>query len=136
MVPDEPDLCQLRTRIWRIFVPLTIASEVVRHISSLLVIPPSPMEAPSAVLGVLAPVGHPYSSLHLLFSTAYHHTNLPPTVAGLRYGEPAGQAEGVPRRGSRGPRTRDPFLGSKGVSRNQPQPSDGRLKAEKKIRKF
>ena len=80
MVPDEPDLCQLHTRIWRTFVPLTIAAEVVRHISSLPVTPPSSMEAPGAASGVLTPGEHPYSPLHLLSSKVSHHTNLPPPL--------------------------------------------------------
>ena len=80
MVPDEPDLCQLCTRIWRTFVPLTIAAEVVHHISSLPVTPPSSMEAFGAVSGVLALVGHPYSLLHLLCHEISHHTNLSPPL--------------------------------------------------------
>ena len=79
MVPDEPDLCQLRTRIWRTFVPLTIAAEVVRHISSLPVTPPSSMEAPGAASGLLFLVEHPYSSLYLLFLEVVHLTILPPS---------------------------------------------------------
>ena len=62
---------------------LTIAAEVVHHISLLLVTPPSSMEAPSAASGVLTPGERPYSPLHLLSSKVSHHTNLHPTLAGL-----------------------------------------------------
>ena len=80
VVPDEPDLCQLCTQIWRTFVPLTIAAEVVCHISLLPVIPSSSMEAPGAASGVLFLVEHPKSSLHLLFLKVFHHTILPPPL--------------------------------------------------------
>ena len=57
---------------------LTIAAEVVRHISSLPATPPPSMEAPNAASGVLILGECPYSSLHLFFSKASHHTNLSP----------------------------------------------------------
>ena len=38
------------------------------------------MEAPGAVSGVLALVGHAYSSLHLLSLEVFLHTNLPPPL--------------------------------------------------------
>ena len=67
-------------------MPLTITSamdvvaEVIRHMSSLPVTAPPPMEAPGVVSGVLAPVGHSYSLLHLLSFEVFHHTNLPPPL--------------------------------------------------------
>ena len=63
-------------------MPLTVAlamdivAEVIRHMHSLPVTPPPPMEAPGMVSGVLAPVGHSYSSLHLLSLEVFLHTNL------------------------------------------------------------
>ena len=60
-------------------MPLTIAAEVVHHISSLPVTPPSSVEAPGAA-DVLPPVEHPYSLLHLLSLEVSHHTNLPPPL--------------------------------------------------------
>ena len=80
MVPDEPDLCQLRTQIWRTFVPLTITAEVVHHISSLPVTPPSSMEAPGAASGLLFLAEHPYPSLSLPFLEVVHLTILPPSL--------------------------------------------------------
>ena len=67
-------------------MPLTITSamdivaEVIRHMSLLSVTPPPPMEAPGTVSGVLAPLGHSYSSLRLLSLEVFHHTNLPPPL--------------------------------------------------------
>ena len=59
---------------------LTIAAEVVRHISLLPVTPPSSVEAPGAASGVLTQVEHPYPSLHLLSLEVSHQTNLPPPL--------------------------------------------------------
>ena len=73
VVPDEPDLCQLRTQIWRTFVPLSIAAEVVCHISSLPVTAPSSVETPGAVPGVLTRGEHLYSPLHLFYPRASSH---------------------------------------------------------------
>ena len=83
MVSNEPDLCQLCTRIWRTFVPLTIAAEVVRHISSLPVTPPSSVEAPGAAPGVLTPVEPPYPLLHMLCFKVVYHTILPSPLQAL-----------------------------------------------------
>ena len=63
MIPDEPDNYQLHIQIWRLLMPLTIASamdvvaEVIRDMSLLPVTPPPPMGAPGPGYGVLALVG-------------------------------------------------------------------------------
>ena len=61
-------------------MPLTIAAEVVRHMSSLPVIPPSSMEAPGAASGLLFLVEHRYSLLYLLFLKVVRLTLLPPSL--------------------------------------------------------